>query len=106
MSHTVSPELTRRQLLERIAMAAATVTAAPFGALAQQPSFPSGAIIRTLLRDYRPEDLAGGATLFHEHMSLGPDFGDRFRAATAAVRAANGGPASMRSPSMTPRYRG
>jgi phosphotriesterase-related protein len=34
--------------------------------------------------------LAGGATLFHEHMQLGTDFNARFTAAGAAVRAANG----------------
>jgi phosphotriesterase-related protein len=36
--------------------------------------------------------LAGGATLFHEHMQLAPDFNARFAAATAAARAANGLP--------------
>jgi len=60
---------------------------------AQQPAFPRGAIIRTLLKDYAPEELAGGATLFHEHMQLATDFNARFSAASAAVRAANGGPA-------------
>ena len=59
---------------------------------AQQPTFPKGAIIRTILKDYAPEDLAGGATLFHEHMQLGPDFNAKFGAATAAARAANGLP--------------
>ena len=63
---------------------------APMSALAQAPAFPKGAIIRTLFKDYAPEELAGGATLFHEHLSLGPDFGDRFRAASAAVLAAQG----------------
>ena len=33
-------------------------------------SFPKGAIIRTILKDVPPEALAGGATLFHEHLSL------------------------------------
>ena len=32
-----------------------------------------GAIIRTVLKDLAPEELADGATLFHEHMSLAPD---------------------------------
>ena len=32
----------------------------------------------------------GGATLFHEHLSLGPDFSDRFRSASQAVLAAQG----------------
>lgn len=85
-----SPEMTRRHALELIAMGTAAVAAAPIGASAQQSAFPSRAVIRTLFRDYQPQELAGGATLFHEHLSLGPDFGDRFSAAAAAVRAANG----------------
>jgi hypothetical protein len=70
----------------------AAATAALRDAFAQQPAFPKGAIIRAILRDYRPEELAGGATLFHEHMQLAPDFFARFAAATAAARAANGLP--------------
>jgi phosphotriesterase-related protein len=31
-------------------------------------------IIRTVLKDLPPEALSGGATLFHEHLSLAPDF--------------------------------
>jgi len=58
----------------------------------QNPTFPKGAIIRTVLKDYAPEELAGGATLFHEHMQLAPDFNAKFAAATAAARAANGLP--------------
>jgi phosphotriesterase-related protein len=57
---------------------------------AQAPTFPKGAIIRTLLKDYAPEELAGGATLFHEHMQLGTDFNAKFSAASNAVRVANG----------------
>ena len=34
----------------------------------------AGAIIRTVLKDLPPEALSGGATLFHEHLSLAPDF--------------------------------
>ena len=34
----------------------------------------AGAIIRTVLKDLPPEALGGGATLFHEHLSLAPDF--------------------------------
>ena len=83
-----SSRITRREALERVAMTAACAAVAPLNAFAQGPTFPKGAIIRTLLKDYAPEELAGGATLFHEHMSLGPDFNDKFRAATAAARAA------------------
>ena len=64
--------------------------AAPLRARAQAPVLPQGAVIRTLFQDLRPEELAGGATLFHEHLSLGADFNDRFRAASQAVLAAQG----------------
>ena len=70
----------------------AAAAAVPKGALAQELTFPKGAIIRTLLKDYAPEELAGGATLFHEHMQLATDFNVKFAAATAAARAANGLP--------------
>lgn len=84
--------LTRREALTVIGAGAAAIAAAPRSVLAQAPApaFPKGAIIRTLFKDYAPEELAGGATLFHEHLSLGPDFSDRFRAASAAVLAAQG----------------
>lgn len=83
--------VTRRQALEILGIGAAAV-ALPPRLRAQEPTFPPDAVIRTLLRDYAPEELAGGATLFHEHMQLATDFGARFAAATAAVRAANGLP--------------
>ena len=56
------------------------------------PTFPKGAVIRTVLKDYAPGDLAGGATLFHEHMSFAPDFLTRFIQASRATRQANGEP--------------
>jgi len=40
-------------------------------------SFPRGAIVRTVLKDLPPEALAGGATLFHEHMSLSTTYQDK-----------------------------
>ena len=86
---------TRREALQMVGMGAAA-TALRLDAFAQAPTFPKGAVIRTLFKDYAPEDLAGGATLFHEHLSLGPDFGDRFRAASAAVLAAQGAPPTAR----------
>ena len=93
MSKLYRDLLTRRQAFEALGIGAAAAAAVPAGLFAQQPKFPKGAIIRTVLKDYAPEDLAGGATLFHEHLQLGPDFNARFAAATAAVRAANGQPA-------------
>jgi phosphotriesterase-related protein len=83
--------LTRRQALEVLGISA-VAAAIPSGAFSQEPTFPKGAIIRTLLKDYAPEELAGGATLFHEHMQLATDFNAKFAAATAAARAANGLP--------------
>jgi phosphotriesterase-related protein len=87
MSKFLSERVTRRRALEVLGIGAA---AAPL--FAQDPTFPKGAIIRTILKDYAPQDLAGGATLFHEHFQLGPDFNQKFAAATAAARAANGLP--------------
>jgi phosphotriesterase-related protein len=86
-----SPNLTRRQALQLLG-AGAVAAALPVDVSGQSPTFPKGAIIRTLLKDYLPEELAGGATLFHEHMQLATDFNARFAAATAAARAANGLP--------------
>jgi phosphotriesterase-related protein len=83
--------MTRRHALEVLGIGAAAA-AVPRGVFAQEPTFPKGAIIRTLLKDYAPEELAGGATLFHEHMQLATDFNAKFAAATAAARAANGLP--------------
>jgi predicted metal-dependent phosphotriesterase family hydrolase len=81
--------LNRRQALELLSMGAAAAAFAP-RAFAQTPVFPRGAVIRAILKDYTPEELAGGATLFHEHMQLGTDFNAKFSAASNAVRVANG----------------
>jgi phosphotriesterase-related protein len=89
-------DVTRREALELLAMSAAAATL-PRWASAQPPPFAKGAVIRTILKDYAPEELAGGVTLFHEHMSLAPDFMTRFGEATAATRAANGLPAGARA---------
>jgi len=83
--------LTRRRALRVLGIGAAAAVV-PRGVFAEEPIFPKGAIIRTVLRDYAPGELAGGATLFHEHMQLAPDFNARFAAAAAAARAANGLP--------------
>jgi phosphotriesterase-related protein len=87
--------ITRRQVF-RVLSAAVASAALPSRAPAQTATFPNGAVIRTLFKDYAPADLAGGATLFHEHLSLGRDFNDRFRAAGAAVLEAQGAPPSAR----------
>ncbi len=96
MSGSRLGDITRREALELLGISA-VAAALPRGAFAQAPTFPKGGVIRTILKDYAPEELAGGATLFHEHMSLAPDFMSRFTAATAATRAANGSPAGARA---------
>jgi phosphotriesterase-related protein len=78
---------TRREALGMLGIGAAAA-ALPRVASAE-PSFPEGAVIRTILKDYRPEELRGGATLFHEHMSLAPDFLLRFRQYAAEAQAVN-----------------
>ena len=92
MSNSLSRPCTRRRALETLGLAAA-VAALPKSLGADEPTFPKGSVIRCVLKDYAPEELAGGATLFHEHMQLAPDFNAKFTAATAAARAANGLPA-------------
>ena len=57
--------------------------------------FPKGAIVRTVLQDLPPESLSGGATLFHEHMSLAPEFLPKFMSLLTAGR---GGPAPAPQP--------
>lgn len=89
MANLIAQKMNRRQALELLGIGAAA-TALPAQSLPQTPAFPKGAIIRTLLKDLAPEELAGGATLFHEHMQLATDFNAKFSAASAAVRAANG----------------
>jgi phosphotriesterase-related protein len=81
----------RRQAIEMLGVAAG-IAAFKSRAFAEDIGFPKGAVIRTLLKDYAPEELAGGATLFHEHLQLAKDFNAKFGAATAAARAANGLP--------------
>jgi phosphotriesterase-related protein len=102
MSKSIPQRLTRRQALHILGISG-TGIAIRNNVFAQEPTFPRGAIIRTILKDYPPSELAGGATLFHEHMQLAPDFNARFAAAAAAARAANGlPPAPPRPASATP----
>ena len=78
---------TRREALGALGMGVAAATLPRVAAT--QPTFPEGTVIRTVVKDYRPEELGGGATLFHEHMSLAPDFLVRFRQYAAEAQAVN-----------------
>ena len=77
---TRTPRFTRREALSLLGAGAAAAFAqdALFGA--QDPQFPSGAVIRTVLNDLAPSALAGGTTLFHEHLTHGPDWNARMAA--------------------------
>ena len=71
-AHKLPIELTRREALEMFGMGVAAAAVPRVGSA--EPSFPEGAVIRTILKDYSPAELGGGETLFHEHMSLRPTF--------------------------------
>ena len=64
----------RRDIIRLIGAGAAAAIARSLGAADEQLRLPGGAVIRTVLKDLPPEALAGGATLFHEHLSVGADF--------------------------------
>lgn len=83
--HGYQRDVSRREFLELLGMATAAA-AVPHDASAAD-TFPNGAIIRTVLKDYSPDDLAGNAVLFHEHVSLAPNFLERFQAYGASTGA-------------------
>jgi len=83
---------TRREALGMLGLGA-VAAALPEFAAAATPTFPKGAVIRTILKDYAPEELSGGATLFHEHMSFASDFMTRWTGYAAETRAINSPPA-------------
>src|SRR4051812_48577018 len=87
--HARSSALSRRDALRLIGLGAAAA-AFPRSTSAAPPTFPKGAVIRTILKDYDPQELASGATLFHEHMSLAPDFLTRWVRHAADTAVANG----------------
>src|SRR6516165_8609888 len=64
-----------------------------------------GAIIRTVLKDLAPEELSDGATLFHEHMSLAPDFLPRWiQYSRSPAAAAPAQPKGVPSPELGQKY--
>jgi hypothetical protein len=62
------PKWTRRQALWMLG-AGAAVAALPH-VVSAEPSFPDGAVIRTVLKDYPPGELGGGATLLFTSTAL------------------------------------
>lgn len=81
--------ITRRDSLKLLGLGAATAALPRFASAADAPSFPKGAIIRTVLKDYTPEEITG-PTLFHEHMSFPADFMPRWNQYSREARIRNG----------------
>jgi len=99
---------TRREALGVLGMGAAAAMLPKFASAADL-TFPQGAVIRTILRDYKPEELAGGVTLFHEHLSFKDDFMTRWNQYAQDTRRETAAPQGMRSPNpnvATPAARG
>ena len=88
---------TRRQALKGMGAGALAATALPRLATAD-PEFPPGSVIRTLSKDYAPSELAGGATLFHEHMSLRNGFMVDWMRYAGETRTANQAPGTPARP--------
>jgi phosphotriesterase-related protein len=87
---------TRREALTLLGAGAAAMVLPEFAA--GQVTFPRGAVIRTILKDYAPEEFAGTATLFHEHMSFADNFMTRWTQYAAETRALNAPPARSGAP--------
>src|SRR5262245_43617723 len=96
--HSGSRLCTRREALGILGFGVAAV-ALPKLARGAELTFPPGAIIRTVLKDYPPQELAGAATLFHEHLSLADDFMTRWMSYAAQTRSANAGGNAKAGPS-------
>lgn len=75
---------TRREALTVVATGVLGAMLPKNAAGADALQFPKGAMIRTVLKDLPPEALAGGATLFHEHLSLAADFMPKWMALARA----------------------
>jgi predicted metal-dependent phosphotriesterase family hydrolase len=66
MSERESRELSRREAITLLGALAVSLQRSA----AAQPGVPKGAVVRTILRDVPPERITG-ATLIHEHLSMG-----------------------------------
>ncbi|HEX3886445.1 MAG TPA: amidohydrolase family protein [Phenylobacterium sp.] len=87
---------------EALGLLGASAIAVAGAARTAEPEFPPGAIIRTLTKDYAPAELAGAATLFHEHMSLRDGFMTDWMRHAAETRAATQPPGAPPRPARPP----
>lgn len=91
-----SPLVTRRDALTLLGASAAAALSSTDILGTQEPLFPVGAVIRTVLDDLPPSALTGGTTLFHEHLTHGPDWNARMAARPS--RAGRPAPPPRRDP--------
>lgn len=89
---------TRRDILKVIGSSVAAAAVQRIARAAGEVQLPAGAVIRTVLEDMRPEALAGGATLFHEHLSISYDSMMKMRAEFQALLGTPG----RQSPTLPP----
>ena len=94
--------LARREILKLIGSSAAAMYLRGLTCAADPINFPTSAVIRTVLKDMPPEALAGGATLFHEHLSMSYDFMLKLRQAFAALLSTPGRPGPTLPPATKP----
>jgi phosphotriesterase-related protein len=100
-SHDVSKtsQITRREALGLLGVGAAAALSNGFPALeAAEPQFPKGAVIRTVLGDLQPSALAGGTTLFHEHLTHDSTWTPRLRTQGGQVPGPANPPPPRRDP--------
>src|SRR5262245_66401261 len=69
MSESPTRGISRRAALESLGMSATYAAGDPRSVLAQTPTFPKAAIIRTLCKYYAPEHHAGAPTRLNEHIA-------------------------------------
>ncbi len=94
-----TPLVTRREALGLLGVgAAAAVTRGILPLEAAEPTFPRGAVIRTLLADLPPSALGGGTTLFHEHLTHDSGWTPRLRTQGGRVPAPANAPPPRRDP--------
>jgi phosphotriesterase-related protein len=92
----------RRDILRLIGSSVAAAALERIAGAKAEVTLPTDAVIRTVLEDVRPEALAGGATLFHEHLSISYDSMMKLRENFQALLATPGNQGSTLPPPARP----
>ena len=78
--NSCTPRITRREALNLLGAGAAAACSPGTVFGTQDPQFPAGVVIWTVLDDLSPSALAGGTTLRHEHLTHGLEWNARMAA--------------------------